>query len=123
MKGRDVNLNPARIDALHSVLGGGHVLASLGPAGLSAARQHLDQVADLARLTALAARNVSARTDLLVAQTKARQAADGLVADPDAWGREIAVGRALEDGVRVPSIRLVAVTCLVRSAQSWSEYV
>jgi ATP-dependent helicase HepA len=66
---------------------------------------------------------VRARTDLLVAQNKARQAASGLVADPEAWAREIAVGRALEEGVTSPSIRLTAVTCLVRSAQSWSDYV
>ncbi|WP_404385225.1 DEAD/DEAH box helicase [Knoellia locipacati] len=123
MRGRDVNLNAARISALHGVLGGENVLQVVGPEGFAVARSHLAQVADLVRVTENAAAIVRARTDLLVAQTKARQAASGLVADPEAWAREIAVGRALEEGVTSPSIRLTAVTCLVRSAQSWSEYV
>lgn len=123
LKGRDVNLGAARIAALHGVLGGAGVLQAVGPEGYSVARAHLSQIADLVRVTESAAATVGARTDLLVAQTNARQAASGLVADPEAWTREIAVGRALEEGVTSPSIRLTAVTCLVRSAQSWSEYV
>lgn len=123
VKGRDVNLNTDRIPALHRVLGGDHVLASVGPGAHSVAREHLTQVADLVRVTELAVKAVSARTDLLVAQTRARQFASGFVPDPEAWEREIAVGRALEDGVRAPSIRLASVTCMVRSAQSWADYV
>lgn len=123
LKGRDVNLNAHRIPALHSVLGGEHVLTSLGPEAYAIARSHLSQIADLTRVTEAAARKARAKTDLLVAQTKARQAASSLVVDPEAWASEIRVGRALEKGVTSPSIRLTAVTCLVRSAQSWSEYV
>ena len=123
MKGRDVNLNPSRIAALHGVLGGDGVLEAVGPEGYAIARDHLSKKADLVRVPKTAAATVSERTDLLVAQTKARQIAAGMVADPGAWSREIAIGRALEDGVTAPSVRLAAVTCLVRSAQSWSEYV
>lgn len=121
--GRDVNLNASRIAALHTVLGGDHVLQTLGPEGYSIAENHLRQVADLVNVTRRATAAVQSRTDLLVAQTKARQAAAGYVPDPQVWDREIAVGRALRAGVSTPSIRLTAVTCLVRSAQSWSEYV
>lgn len=123
VKGRDVNLNASRIAALHAVLGGEGVLQRVGPEGYAIALDHLSSTADLVRVTTRAAATVSERTDLLVAQTKARQVASGMVADPGAWTREIAIGRALEDGVTAPSIRLTAVTCLVRSAQSWSEYV
>ncbi len=123
MKGRDINLNAARIGALHGVLGGASVLQAVGPAGYSVARAHLSQIADLLRVTRDAAAAVRERTELLVAQTKARQAASGLVADPEAWALEIAVGGALEEGVKTPRIQLTAVTCLVRSAQSWTDYV
>lgn len=123
MKGRDVNLNASRIAALHGVLGGDGVLQTVGPEGYAIARDHLSRKADLVRVTKRAAATVSESTDLLVAQTKARQVAAGMVADPGAWSREIAIGRALEDGVSAPSVRLTAVTCLVRSSQSWSEYV
>lgn len=123
VQGRDVNLSADRINALHTVLGGEAALQQMGPEGYGIARAHLSQVTDLVNMTDRARATVSEQTDLLVAQTKARQAASGLVADPRAWDREIAVGRALEVGVAEPSIRLTAVTCLVRSAQSWSEYV
>ncbi|GAW49261.1 Type III restriction protein res subunit [Nocardioides sp. PD653] len=123
MKGRDVNLNASRIAALHGVLGGEGVLQVVGPEGYLVARDHLTKQADLVRVTQRAGVTVSERTDLLVAQSKARQVASGMVADPGAWSREIAIGRALEEGVIAPSVRLTAVTCLVRSAQSWSEYV
>lgn len=123
LRGRDVNLNASRIPALHSALGDESVLGTVGPQGYAVAEAHLRQVADLVLVTERAAATVAARTDLLVAQSKARRAAVGLVADPRAWSLEIEVGRALEAGVATPRLKLTAVTCLVRSSQSWSEYV
>lgn len=120
---RDANLNPSRIGALHSVLGGPTVLGTIAPQCLDIANNHLRSVADLARVTEEAAKYVALQTDLIVAQSKARRAAAGLVPDVDLLASEVEAGRALEKGVRTPRIHLASVSCLVRSAQRWGEYV
>ncbi|MEU1427342.1 protein DpdE [Nocardia sp. NPDC005746] len=120
---RDANLNPGRIGALHSVLGGPSVLGIIAHQCLDVAHGHLRNVADLAHLTEEAAKQVALETDSIIAQSKARHAAAGLVPDVDLLAGEVEAGRALEKGVRTPRIHLASVSCLVRSAQNWGEYV
>ncbi|WP_324190300.1 protein DpdE [Nocardia cyriacigeorgica] len=120
--GRDTNLNPSRMGALHSVLGGPTVFGTIAPQCLDIAQSHLRSVAELARTTEEAAKHVALQTDAIVAQSKARYRAAGLVPDVDLLAGEIEAGRALERGVRRPRIHLASVSCLVRSLQSWAEY-
>ncbi|MGI5216893.1 protein DpdE [Nocardia sp. CA-290969] len=119
---RDTNINPSRMGALHSVLGGPSVLGTIAPQCLDIAHNHLRSVADLARVTEEAAKHVALETDSIVAQSKARHTAAGMVPDVDLLAGEIEAGRALEQGVRTPRIHLASVSCLVRSAQTWGEY-
>lgn len=123
LKGRDVNLNHQRISALHSLLGGEANLAPVAESCFAVARENVDLVADVVRASQAAVDQVRRETEVVLAQSRARSKAAGLVADPAAFEEEIEIGRAIEAGVAAPVIRLSGVSCVVLSATSWSEYV
>lgn len=122
-KGRDVNLNFKRIAALHSLLGGEPNLAPVAEGCLVAARAHVDEITDLHEASKRAVERVRSETEILVAQSSARSQATGLVVDPAALDEEVAMGKAIEAGVGVPVVRVIGVSCVVVSAQSWADYV
>lgn len=123
VKGRDVNLNHERIPALHSLLGGEANLAPVAESCFEVARERVTQVADIVRASKAAVEQVRRETEVVLAQSRARSEAGGLVADPGALDDEVRIGRAIEAGVADPVLRLSGVSCLVLSAKSWSEYV
>lgn len=124
-KMRDVNLGRKgqRDRALLNILGGEDGMESVARACFSAARNHLDEVADLTTATEQAAAQVRRDTEMLIAQSRARAQATGLVTDPSSLDDEVKMGQAIEAGVLSPSVRLSGVVCVVVSAQSWSDYV
>ncbi|RZS64547.1 ATP-dependent helicase HepA [Agromyces ramosus] len=117
----DSNLNPDRISALHGVLGHGN-LAHIAPNALAAATKSLLNATSLAEVTAAAAAKVASETDVLLARSRARSAATGMVADAAAFGFDVELGRAVQQGVESPSVRELSVTCLVRSAEDWQSF-
>lgn len=121
--GPDQNLNFKRIPALHSILGGEQNLAPNATACFEAARRHVRILADVVEMSEQAALKVRRETEVVIAQSRARARARGLVGDPSALEFEIAIGQALEAGVDDPVIRLSGVTCVVVSAQPWGAYV
>ncbi|WP_272941300.1 protein DpdE [Kribbella flavida] len=123
VKGRDVNLNLERIPALHTLVGGEQYLAPIAEECFAVARTHVDRVADVVATSRRAAARVSRETEMLLAQSRARARAAGLVADPAALEAEVAMSRAIQAGVSDPLIRLSGVSCMVASAQSWADYV
>jgi len=121
--GRDKNLNHERIPALHTVLGGQERLEPVARACFAVADQHVRVVADVADASARAASKVRRDTEVVLAQSRARASAKGIVSDPHALDAEVALGAALEEGVMHPTVRLSAVTCVVVSRQGWADFV
>jgi len=122
-KGRDVNLNFERIAALHSILGGESNLAPVAEGCLVAAQTHVGEIANLDEVSRLAVDRVRTETEIVLAQSRARAQASGLVVAPSALEREVAIGKAIESGVSAPVIRVAGVSCVVVSQQSWADYV
>ena len=119
----DVNLSMERIPALHAVLGGEANLAAAAEACFSVAHHHVEQVADVVEASRRAADKVNRDTATLIAQSRARSQASGLVMDAASLEHEIATGRAIEVAVSSPVLRLSSVNCVVVSAQPWKDYV
>ena len=119
----DVNLNLERIPALHNLLGGEANLASAAESCFAQARQHVEQVTDVVEASRRAGQKVGRDTENLIAQSRARTHAAGLVMDPASLEVEIAISQAIEAAVSAPVLRLSSVSCVVVSAQSWKEYV
>lgn len=119
----DKNLNSQRIDALHAVLGGEENLAPIATACYEAALQRVSDVADVVEASRHAGDRVRQQTDYLLAQSRARSQADGLVTDPLALDGDVTLGRALEAAVTIPAIRLSTVSCVVLDSKPWGAYV
>lgn len=120
--GRDVNLNIQRMSALHNVLGGESYFSPIAMGCATAARQQLGALINLEARCESARQKIQRETDGLLAQSRARRSAAGLVADPLALEAELAIGRALETGVLSPNIILSAITCVVRAAEPWGNH-
>lgn len=118
---RDSNLNPSRIGALHNLLGPGN-FESVGNAAARVAHDALLETTALKERCARAASRVASETDVLLARSRARSAAIGIVSDPESMGPEVALGRAVQAGVEQPLVRELAVTCVVRSAEELGSY-
>ncbi|WP_375502632.1 protein DpdE [uncultured Jatrophihabitans sp.] len=119
----DKNLNSQRIAALHAVLGGEENLAPFATACHETALQRVTDIADVVEASRRAGDQVRRQTDSLLAQSRARSHAGGLVTDPSALDTDVALGRALEAAVTTPAIRLSTVSCVVLASQPWGVYV
>ncbi|MCJ0978714.1 restriction endonuclease subunit R [Rhodococcus sp. ARC_M12] len=122
-KGPDQNLNSDRIRALHSLLGGERNLEPVANSCFTAARENVGKVIDAAGAAKFATHRIRAETEVVLAQSRARAKAGGLVADTSSLDDEVAIGRALEAGVSEPAISLSGVSCVVVSPKSWVDYV
>ncbi len=120
IKGPDQNLNPDKIRALYSLLGGEQHLDPVAQSCFAVAR---DNLADVAAVSEVAGRRIRRETDVVLAQSRARSRAGGLVADPTSLESEVEIGRAIEAGVIEPTTNLSGVSCVVVSATSWAKYV
>jgi len=121
--GRDTNLNPQRVAALHALVGGPENLEPVARECYTTAREHLNSVTDLVDASKRAAQQVRDETERLITQNRARSQAAGLVCDPNALEAEIAIDHAIEVAVTRPSVRVSTVSCLVVAAESWTDYV
>jgi ATP-dependent helicase HepA len=121
--GNDKNLNPQRIAALHTVLGGEENLAPIANACYETALQRVTDVADVIEASQRAGDRVRQQTDYLLAQSRARSHAGGLVIDPLALESDVKLGRALEAAVTTPAIRLSTVSCVVLASKPWGAHV
>jgi ATP-dependent helicase HepA len=119
----DQNLNYERIGALHTILGGEENLAPVAHACFDSALARVKVTADVIEASARAVTKVRGETEVILAQSLARSRAAGLVSDPSAFEREVAMGHAIEVGVAEPVVRLAGVSCVVVSAQPWKSYV
>lgn len=119
----DVNLNTDRVAALHTVVGGEQHLASVAHACFEAARARVEDVANVVEASKRAVQRLNMETEVLLARSAARAKAAGLVANPDALKGEIELSRAIESGVASPVIRVVGVSVVVVSAESYANYV
>jgi ATP-dependent helicase HepA len=81
----------------------------------AACRKHLTEVTDLERKCAQARHQARQRLVVISAQARARQAAGHLVGDAESYVLDVAVADALVEGLSSPRIRLVAVTCIIRT--------
>lgn len=122
-EGRDVNLNLKRIEASHNVLGGERNFSSVAVGCADEARKQLRTLTDLESRCEFARQRIQRETDGLVAQSRARRQAAGLVGDANAFELDVALGRALESSVQSPSISMAAVTCIVRASEPWGIHV
>lgn len=118
---RDKNLNPARISSLHNLVGAGN-LSLVASAAAKKAHDELLRTTALREACAQASQRIAAETEVNVARSRARSAATRMVADPAALDFEIAIGRAVQEGVENPVVSNVAVTCLVRAANGWEYF-
>jgi ATP-dependent helicase HepA len=112
-----------RSGALHGLFGGEQGFNTVATSCEAAARNQLATLADLQSRCESAVTRVRRETDVLIAQRRARRQARGLAIDIGDSDTEVALGRALEEAVLSPLTRLTSVTCLVRSATSWSLHV
>lgn len=117
----DVNLSHRRIGPLHALFGGQHSFADSATGAESAARTELARVSDLRALCDAAAQALRNEGAVLAAQAQARGAAGRLLADDESLVLDRSLNDALVSGVETPTVRLLAVTCLVRSRRRWSE--
>jgi ATP-dependent helicase HepA len=120
---RDVNLNLKRISALHTLVGGEEFLGRVAHDCFAAARRRVDEVADVVDASKRAAQQVNLETEIMLARSRARAKAAGLVADPEAFESEVALSRAIEAAVSAPTVRLTGVSVVVVSSQSYADYV
>lgn len=121
--GPDQSLNAERIPALHALLGGEENLAPIATSAFEAARRHVSVVGDVLDASTRAVVRTQHETAIILARSRARSHATGLVTDPASLDSEVALGRAIENGVAEPVVRLCAVSCCVISAQPWKSYV
>lgn len=121
--GLDVNMNAHRIAAVHALFGGEEGFALSATECWRVALRELESTTDLNALCGAAALTLSMQATVLAAQAEARRSAGSLVADADALELDRDLARALSLGITRPHVRLLAVTCLVRSSEPWVNYV
>lgn len=118
--GDDVNLSFQRLAPLHALFGGQHGFAAGATGAESAARSELARVTDLRAQCNSAAEALRNEGAVLAAQAEARGAAGRLLDDDESLVLDRDLSAALVAGIDVPTVQLIAVTCLVRSSHRWS---
>ncbi len=111
----DLNYSRARRSELLAVFGGPEPFQRAAEAAEAACREHLAEVTDLEQKCANARRQARQRIVVTAAQARARQEAGHLVGDAESYLLDVAVTDALIDGLSRPTVRTVAVTCIVRT--------
>lgn len=118
----DVNLSADRIRALHDLFRGENGFVASATSAESAARSELARITDLPAQISSAVANLRSEQAILAAQAAARRSAGRLLDESDSSTQDSAVADALIHGLESPLIRLLAVTCLVRSRDRWATY-
>lgn len=110
----DVNLNAERIGALYRKLGGQDQYVKATWAAEDIARRELSRVTDLNVRCAAARQRALEGLAVRRAQAQARQAADQLVTDTESYAADVDIADALTAGLTVPTVKVIAVICLIR---------
>jgi len=110
----DLNYSRARRGELLAVFGGPVPFQQAAEAAEVACRKHLAEVTDLEQKCVRAQWQARQRIAVTAAQARARQEAGRLVGDAESYLLDVAVTDALIDGLSRPTVRTVAVTCIVR---------
>ncbi len=118
----DVNLSVDRIRAVHDLFRGESGFITGATSAESAARHELARITDLPAQINLAAANLRSEQAIHAAQAAARGLAGRLLDEADSSSQDIAVANALVRGLESPLVRLLAVTCLVRSRDRWATH-
>lgn len=118
----DTNLSVDRIYALHDLYRGESGFIASVTSAESAARIELARITDLPAQINAALANLRSEQTIFAAQAAARNAAGRLLDEDPSTTRDSAVTEALIDGIESPQIRLLAVTCLVRSRDRWAAH-
>lgn len=113
---RDQNYNAKCLHELADLFGGWATFRKSAEAAEQAARRNLELVTDLAERCARAAKHAQQTLAVVTAEARARQAAGRLVGDTDSYLVDALVTDALVTGLTAPAARVVAATCIVRSA-------
>ena len=115
----DVNLNSERIADLYRLFGGVDSFESSTREVEAIARKELHRVTDLLTRTASSSAVLMEELAVVAAQAAARRLAASLLVDDESAAIDYELGSALVRGIEGPSVRLVAITCLVRSSKPW----
>lgn len=118
----DVNLGPRRTGPLHALFGGRDGFAVAATGSETVARGELARVTDLRARCGDAAAALRDEGAVLAAQAAARGAAGRLLDDDESLVLDRDLNAALVAGVEAPDVRLLVVTCLVRSRQRWRDH-
>jgi ATP-dependent helicase HepA len=118
----DINLSADRIYALHDLFGSEDGFIASATSAESAARTELAQITDLPGHINAAVAALRHEQAIFAAQAAARHAAGRLLDEDDTTTRDSTVAEALVHGIETPQIRLLAVTCLVRSRDRWAAH-
>ena len=118
----DVNLSVDRIRAVHDLFRGESGFITGAISAESAARRELARIADMSALINSAVATVRSEQAILAAQAAARRSAGRLVHEADSGSQEVAVVDELVRGLESPLVRLLAVTCVVRSRDRWAAH-
>ncbi|MFF9644197.1 protein DpdE [Kitasatospora aureofaciens] len=112
---RDENFNAQRIRDLTDIFGGWSGYQSSAAAAEQAARRELARATDLTARCSQAQEQARRVLAVAKAQAEAREAAGHLVGDAESYLRDVTVTNALVEGLTRPIVRVVSVTCVVRS--------
>ena len=116
----DVNLNVDRIRAVHNLFRGESGFITGATSAESAARRELARITDLPAQINSAVASLRSEHAIFAAQSAARRSAGRLLDENSLGSQDSAVANALVRGLESPLIRLLAVTCLVRSRDRWA---
>lgn len=111
----DINLNTSRKDDLLAIVGDRGRFTALARQADQVGRIQLRQVSDLTSRCELAQRLARRTLAVRRAQARARQAAGHLVGDAETYLMDTELTEAVLAGLAHPRLRLVSITCLVRS--------
>lgn len=112
---RDRNYNADRLPELIGIFGGWDGYRETAKRAEQAAREHLTDVTELEQRCAQAQSQALRHIAIIDAQAQTRKTAGHLLSDTESLLTDVAVTKALTQGLTTPLVRVVAVTCIVRS--------
>lgn len=118
----DVNLSVDRTSPLHDLFRGETGFITSATSAERAARSELFRFTDLNARILAAVSNLRSEEAVFAAQANARRAAGRLLVDAETFALDRELTTMLVRGLEQPTIRLLAVTCLVRSRNRWASY-
>ncbi|AXT85135.1 restriction endonuclease subunit R [Aeromicrobium sp. A1-2] len=111
----DRNLSGSRFDELASIVGGEDALPSVLESAASSANDALIKRDEIQTALSEASDRAVSETVVLRAQAQSRIAAGRLVSDTEGLVLDHRLLSALREGIEQPTVRVLAVSCIVRS--------